>query len=226
VRGYFISGLTGFGELLNRLGAPQTLGFSEQENTNQDCRHYLKTFSFKKGYNLKVNLTLKNYYHELGIDSSHISNNLLDFCEQAQFQDLEVVDIDFKGRPFVLTHSTAIAWREMLIAAGSDNVIINPASGFRSYLIQKILIENQLAEGLELANILTRTCIPGYSEHHTGRAVDICADPKIPENEFHETETFYWMLTNAARFNFRLSYPQDNKYGMIFEPWHWFYTGI
>jgi len=172
-----------------------------------------------------MNSLLKSYYEELGIDSAYLSMNKLDVCEQAQLHDLEVVDIDFAGRPFILTSETAVAWRQMRAAAVSDNIILNPASGFRSYLYQKNLIQNQLSNGRSLVDILTGNAIPGYSEHHTGRAIDICADSNISENEFYKTDTFAWMLENAARFNFRLSYPENNKCGMIFEPWHWLYIG-
>jgi D-alanyl-D-alanine carboxypeptidase len=174
-------------------------------------------------YIIKMNLELKKYYEELGIGSVHFLANRLVACEQAQLQDLEVVDIDFAGRPFVLTRPAAMAWKKICEAASSENVILNPASGFRSYLYQKKLIESQLLKGRTLNEILTFNAIPGFSEHHTGCAVDICADPSIPEAVFHETETFRWMLENAARFNFRLSYPRDNQYGMIFEPWHWLF---
>lgn len=172
-----------------------------------------------------MNSILNSYYEELGIETIHLSKNHLKFWEQAQLQHLEVVDIDFVGRPFILTSITAIAWRQLREAANSENIILNPASGFRSYLYQKKLIENKLAKGLSLVDILSENAIPGYSEHHSGLAVDICADKNILEEDFHKTPTFAWMLENAARFNFKLSYPQDNKYGMIFEPWHWLFVG-
>jgi len=172
-----------------------------------------------------MNSLLKSYYEELGIESAHLAKNQLAFCEQASLDDLEVVDIDLAGRPFILTAEAAVAWRQIHAAAVSDNIVLNPASGFRSYLYQKNLIQNQLAKGRSLVDILTGNAIPGFSEHHTGQAVDVCADPSITEDKFHETETFRWMLANAPRFNFRLSYPQDNQYGMIFEPWHWLFIG-
>jgi D-alanyl-D-alanine carboxypeptidase len=168
---------------------------------------------------------LRNYYRDLGITAEHLSKNKLSFCEQANLNELEVVDIDFAGRPFILSTDTAKAWRNLCAAATTENVLLNPASGFRSYLYQMKLIESQLTKGRRIDEILTANAIPGFSEHHTGRAVDICADPSLPDSEFHHTDTYRWMLENAAHFNFRLSYPRDNKFGIIFEPWHWFFTG-
>jgi D-alanyl-D-alanine carboxypeptidase len=168
---------------------------------------------------------LESYYKELGIDSAVLAKNRLSFCEQANLQELQVVDIDFAGRPFILTSQTAVAWRRLTTGALSEKIPLRPASGFRSYLYQKKLIEGKLAAGRSLADILTANALPGYSEHHTGRAIDIAGDSMSPDDQFHKTDTYLWMLENAARFQFRLSYPQDNQYGIIFEPWHWYFVG-
>jgi len=172
-----------------------------------------------------MDTVLNAYYDELKITSSILAANKLDFCRQAPLSELEVIDIDVQGRPFVLASKAAPSCRELFSAAATDSVDLNPASSFRSYLYQKQLIMGQLAKGRTLADILRGTAIPGFSEHHTGFAIDICADLNIPEEKFHQTETFAWMLENAGRFGFRLSYPENNEQGMIFEPWHWFFKG-
>jgi D-alanyl-D-alanine carboxypeptidase len=168
---------------------------------------------------------LRAYYEELKIDAKVLTANRLKFCRQSQLSELQVADIDIQGRPFVLNSRAVKSWRELFAAAVHDNVVLNPASGFRSYLYQKKLIVNQLAKGRTLTDILRGTAIPGFSEHHTGFAIDVCADLSIPEEKFHETETFAWMSANAGRFNFKLSYPEGNVEGMIFEPWHWCFQG-
>ena len=125
----------------------------------------------------------------------------------------------------MISSSAARPWQEMCLAASSDNILLRPASGFRTYLYQAKLIEAQLAKGRLIDEILKTNAIPGFSEHHTGLAVDIIGDKSVLEDAFHETDTFRWMIENASRFKFRLSYPRDNSYGIIFEPWHWFYKG-
>ncbi len=73
---------------------------------------------------------------------------------------------------------------------------------------------------------MTHIAIPGFSEHHSGRAIDIHTKGKnILDEEFESTEEFIWLSKNAAQFEFRLSYPRSNSFGIIYEPWHWFYTG-
>ena len=63
---------------------------------------------------------------------------------------------------------------------------------------------------------------PGYSEHHTGRALDITTSDCEPLTEaFELTEAFTWLVTHASKYQFSLTYPRDNPYGIIYEPWHW-----
>lgn len=145
---------------------------------------------------------------------------------QPPLEMLQVVDVDCGGKPFILVRSAAKAWFEMKNAAAVDGIELLPFSGFRSYLYQMNLIEQRLKQGRELENILTQVAIPGFSEHHSGRAIDI-HEPGKPqlEEEFEQSESFKWLQKNAAKFNFRLSYPRDNEHGIIYEPWHWFYTG-
>ncbi len=39
--------------------------------------------------------------------------------------------------------------------------------------------------------------------------------------EFEETPAFKWLTENAETFGFSMTYPRDNPYGVIYEPWHW-----
>jgi zinc D-Ala-D-Ala carboxypeptidase len=63
---------------------------------------------------------------------------------------------------------------------------------------------------------------PGYSEHHTGRAVDLgTAGCAALDQAFAQTPAFAWLQRHAQRFGFYLSYPRDNAEGYLYEPWHW-----
>ena len=95
---------------------------------------------------------------------------------------------------------------------------------FRSIDRQTEIVREKLARGISLATILSASAPPGYSEHHTGRAVDITTDGVAPfELEFADTPAFRWLSRNAARFGFVLSFPPGNRYGYQYEPWHWCY---
>ena len=56
---------------------------------------------------------LSKIHNDLGITELHIKSCKLAFCQQAPLELLEVVDIDFLGRPFILNKNAAQAWRNM-----------------------------------------------------------------------------------------------------------------
>lgn len=169
---------------------------------------------------------LTEIHQKLGINETHLRANRLVLCEQPLLEHLRVVDIDFEGKPFLLHQSAALAWKNMKDAAESENIYMKPFSGFRSYLHQFNLIDKHLKNGRPLENILTHIAIPGFSEHHSGRAIDVHAlDHPVLEEQFEQTQEFSWLRENAQRFQFRLSYPRANDFGIIYEPWHWFYSG-
>lgn len=169
---------------------------------------------------------LLKIHQALGITPQHLERNLLSFHQQPRVEELQVVDLDFEGKAFILISSTARAWREMKKAAQAEGIDLRPYSGFRSYLQQRNLIHWHLKNGRKIEDILTHIAIPGYSEHHSGRAIDIHADERaVLEENFESTKEFKWLERNASQFEFRLSYPRSNSFGIIYEPWHWFYTG-
>ena len=62
----------------------------------------------------------------------------------------------------------------------------------------------------------------GYSEHHTGLAVDI----NETEEWFKDSPAYPWLLEHAGEFGFENSFPENNVQGLGFEPWHWRYVGV
>lgn len=75
--------------------------------------------------------------------------------------------------------------------------------------------------------------VPGYSEHHTGLAVDIClieGDKVIIENDdmLAETETFATIHAIMPEYGFILRYPpgKEDITGYSYEPWHLRFVGV
>jgi len=100
--------------------------------------------------------------------------------------------------------------------------VLLPLSGFRSVARQEEIIREKLSAGQPLADILRLVAAPGYSEHHTGRALDLGAPDEPPlEEGFAETAAFTWLVAHAGDYGFRLSYPRGNPHGIAYEPWHW-----
>lgn len=145
---------------------------------------------------------------------------------QREAMELVTVRVLKDGRELKLAPVAASAWMAMVTAAAADTVTLLLISGFRSVEHQRLIVERKLAAGNTLAEILNVNAAPGYSEHHTGRAVDI-GTPECPPllEEFERTPAFAWLIRRAEGFGFRLSYPRGNPHGVIYEPWHWFYFG-
>ena len=112
--------------------------------------------------------------------------------------------------------------------AKKEGIYLVFLSGYRSVNLQNDIfyslksIRNQVAA--ERARV---SAPPGYSEHSTGFAIDIGDATQREtdfETEFENTDAFRWLIKNAAKFHFKLSFNKNNKY-IDYEPWHWRYEG-
>ena len=181
--------------------------------------------SSKKQRVQEPNPVLRAMHDELGISKTWAIDRDVEYYEEASVAELELVSIDFTGKPFVLAKSISARWNGVLDAAAKDGIQLSPFSGFRSYKYQCWLISNHLKNGRPLEDTLTQLAAPGCSEHHTGRAVDLTAEDAPPlGEEFENTKAFKWLARNAGDFGFVMSFPRDNSYGYIYEPWHWCFT--
>jgi D-alanyl-D-alanine carboxypeptidase len=136
--------------------------------------------------------------------------------------DLVDVGPNLVGRMQRLTPEAAEQWQAMVAAAADDGVTLLIVSGFRSYEYQAALIRKKINAGQKISDILCVNAAPGHSEHHTGLAVDVATPGSRPlTEEFEGSEAFGWLTANAARFGFSMSFPRDNPWGIIYEPWHW-----
>ncbi|HXH04450.1 MAG TPA: M15 family metallopeptidase [Candidatus Competibacteraceae bacterium] len=159
-------------------------------------------------------------HRELGIPADYACNRPL--YPQAGAHELVAAGADIYGRPQRMTAATLAHWQAMRAAAAGDGVALQLVSAFRDIDYQAGLIRRKLERGLAIADILRVNAAPGYSEHHSGRALDLttpgCA---VLEQAFEETAAFAWLMRQAGCFGFVLSFPRDNPHGVIYEPWHW-----
>lgn len=159
---------------------------------------------------------------ELSIDPAVISARMLPFFDDVDESLLVVAETDETGKKHRLTGPAAAAWREMKQAAQRDDVALLLVSAWRNLDYQKGLIRLKQQAGITAETIFMSLAPPGCSEHHTGHAVDInTPDCDEVTGIFGETEAFRWLNSNASRFGFTLSFPPDNPWGFIYEPWHW-----
>ncbi len=100
-------------------------------------------------------------------------------------------------------------------------------SGYRSPAYQLLTFVFRLYKNdCDLNATMKSVALPGYSEHHipSRQAIDFITEDGIINGEeasFDETKEYEWMQENAKKCGFELSYPKNNKEGIMFEPWHW-----
>jgi|TARA_Y100000310_G_scaffold215897_1_gene216843 D-alanyl-D-alanine carboxypeptidase len=141
---------------------------------------------------------------------------------QVEAKDLVSSEADIFDREQRMTGATLACWQNMKAAAQTDGISLQIVSAFRSVEYQCELLKGKLAQGQNIDAILMVNAAPGYSEHHTGRAIDITTEDCEPlHEEFEITAAFKWLQSNGKNFGFSLSYPRDNPLGIVYEPWHW-----
>ena len=144
-------------------------------------------------------------------------NRIEDMADPA---DLVRVPADLSGELGIyVTPETRDALVAMASAAREQGVQLAVDSGFRSFGFQKRILEGLLTKGRPFLNAVRWTAPPGYSEHMTGRAVDV-----VPSDAtFKDTPAYQWLRQHAADFCFTETYPLGNAGGFDWEPWHWRY---
>ena len=141
---------------------------------------------------------------------------------QPEAVDLVSAGLDIFDREQYMTPETLSQWLAMAANAQQDGIELQLISAFRSVDYQCQLVRRKALAGQNLDAIFRVSAIPGFSEHHTGRALDItCPNSDPLEESFETTDAFAWLHANASRFKFFMTYPRNNAAGIIYEPWHW-----
>jgi D-alanyl-D-alanine carboxypeptidase len=138
------------------------------------------------------------------------------------------IHVSSDGRTMHLARSETVqAYNRMVKDAQRQGVRLKILWAFRSSSLQKEHFEQaQQKHGKRKAILWVAP--PGYSEHHTGWALDIGdeADPQADDNPlFERTAAFRWLKKNAGNYGFELSFPPNNWQGVGYEPWHWRFVG-
>ncbi len=123
-------------------------------------------------------------------------------------------------------HSNVKPYLEaMLLTANSEGMNLRVQSAYRSFGTQSALKSAYtVTYGAGTANKFSAD--QGYSEHQLGTTVDFTTEAtKGALVGFDKTPEYQWLLANAYRFGFVISYPAGNAY-YKFEPWHWRFVGI
>lgn len=154
--------------------------------------------------------------------------NILGHLPYQEAKADELANITNDGR-LKLRKSAAEKFLKMQSDAKANGINLIPISAFRSISEQESLFfDVKEKRGQVTSKRAEVSAPPGYSEHHTGYAIDI-GDGNNPATNlspsFAQTEAYQWLVTNAPRYSFELSFTPDNLQGVSYEPWHWRFVG-
>lgn len=156
----------------------------------------------------------------LGIDEDYGLQHQLDLCEECS--QLVSIGKDMFDREQSMSLHAGRAWSEMKQVAASAGIELQLVSAYRSVDYQAGIIQRKLDRGQSVDQILKASAAPGYSEHHSGNALDISTPGYTPlEEEFEHSPAFDWLKKSAGSYGFTMSYPRNNPHGVCYEPWHW-----
>ena len=163
-------------------------------------------------------LNLDDIYNKLNIDKDSLTDTII--TEQ---MNLVSIGLNTFGKEIFLSEQCANAWISMQSDARKDSIEMTIVSGFRSYYRQYAIINYKLNQGIALDIILKENKLPGLSQHHSGNAIDIVSNSSKLSLDFENSLAYAWLIKNAHRHGFYLTYTKDNKDGIMFEPWHWYF---
>lgn len=140
----------------------------------------------------------------------------------------ELAPITLNGE-ILMRESAAEKFLEMQAAARADGIDLVPISGFRSIPDQEhVFFDVKAQRGQDTTTRSEVSAPPGYSEHHTGYAVDL-GDGDRPDlnlqEDFETSQAFQWLKQNAGFYSFEISFPKGNFMNVSYEPWHWRFVG-
>jgi len=122
-------------------------------------------------------------------------------------------------------HSDVLPHIEKLVQdANAENMSVKVQSAYRSFATQTNLKASYKVTYGAGANKFSAD--QGYSEHQLGTAIDFTTVKMNGVLDgFSKTLEYKWLLENAYKYGFVISYPAENTY-YKFEPWHWRFVGV
>lgn len=159
---------------------------------------------------------LAKYSKVFFLNENYAPPRLVEIPSAYRYSDAKILKIHESVWPFL---------QEMIDEAKDENVQVYAFSAYRSFNEQQALKgQYTVTYGAGTAN--TFSADQGYSEHQLGTTLDFIAPGQggIIDG-FDKTASYQWMLKNAYKYGFILSYPAGNTFYQ-YEPWHWRFVGV
>ncbi|MES2060194.1 MAG: M15 family metallopeptidase [Patescibacteria group bacterium] len=159
---------------------------------------------------------LEKYSKIYFLNENYIPESLATIDSSYNFEKSRTLEFHAKAYPFLV---------KLMGQAKANNLNLLIASAYRSFGTQSSLKASyRVTFGAKTANSFSAD--QGYSEHQLGTALDFTT-PAVGGalTGFEKTPEYKWLLNNAYKYGFIISYPTNNTY-YIFEPWHFRFVGI
>lgn len=192
--------------------------YEDEKNKNEDFEDQIRDITKTVGTLNKLAQTdeelLEKYSKVYFLNENYVPSSLKDIPDRYILEGREPQEFHGDALPFL---------EDMIKAAASDDIDLKVISAYRSFGTQAGLKGLYLQTYGSGAN--TFSADQGYSEHQLGTTVDLTIESiGGTYTSFKDTEAYQWLLDNAYRYGFVLSYPEGNDY-YVFEPWHWRFVG-
>lgn len=111
--------------------------------------------------------------------------------------------------------------KDCKLANPDVNYPANIVSGYRSYN-QQVINFGDKAKKRGIDDTQTSNTLPGFSQHHTGKAFDIFSTDESWWDANPSVEK--WVANNAKKYGFDVTYKTQGSVRKA-EPWHLYYIG-
>lgn len=190
-----------------------------EENRNEAFQNQIEEIAGTVGVLDKLSKTdkelLQKYSKVYFLNEHYVPESLI---------DIPLAHLYHEDRPQKIHEKVLPYMEDMIEDADSEGVKLYITSAYRSFGTQAVLKSGYtVTYGAGTANQFSAD--QGYSEHQLGTTVDFTTVGINGGLEgFDGTPAYQWLLNNAHRYGFVLSYPENNSY-YEFEPWHWRFVG-
>ncbi|MGI5065110.1 M15 family metallopeptidase [Treponema putidum] len=216
------------------------VGYTEDKSSD-DEDIYKKVYTYisrrfpKQIFN-KINNNRREFFKDLNIVLKNEKEDELILVDKLNRLDENykpkniILLVNIKDRKYVLDRTNIylakIAERplqKMAEDAKKTGLEIMVSSGYRSYSYQTKLFSKYEKE-YGKKNALSFSAPPGASQHQLGTVIDF----GTIDDSYADTPEGKWMLNNAWKYGWSLSYPKNMEHitGYKWECWHYRYLGV
>lgn len=177
---------------------------------------------------VNANRDYEYYTHTAPAETTHGAQLLVNkyyYLEQTYQPELVALDVQYGSPDLEIEREAYQHFQEMFAAALADGYQLYVTSAYRGYADQETVFEDYRTTVGE-AEALVYAAAPGFSEHQTGRAIDVFV-PGETTTTFRDHPAAAWLAEHAHEYGFILRYPEDkvDLTGYQYEAWHYRYVG-